>query len=119
MLKQKIRSHITRFLTVCEAYAASNQLINEDGSEPIAMFIRNAVDYMNGNAELCSMRTKGLSLNTMQNTNGALALIIRYFNQFGLAILAAAAGFIMWRIRSIRRRKIHDKYNPNDRREIK
>lgn len=108
-----------RIFAVNTAYAASNQLINEDGSEPIAMFIRNAVDYMNGNAELCSMRTKGLSLNTMQNTNGALALIIRYFNQFGLAILAAAAGFIMWRIRSIRRRKIHDKYNPNDRREIK
>ena len=108
-----------RIFAVNTAYAASNQLINEDGSEPIAMFIRNAVDYMNGNAELCSMRTKGLSLNTMQNTNGALALIIRYFNQFVLAILAAAAGFIMWRIRSIRRRKIHDKYNPNDRREIK
>lgn len=108
-----------RIFAVNTAYAASNQLINDDGSEPIAMFVRNAADYMNGNADLCTMRTKGLTLNTMQNTNSALALVIRYFNQFGLTVLVAAAGFAMWRIRSIRRRKIHDKYNPNDKREIK
>ena len=108
-----------RIFAVNTAYATSNQLINDDGSEPVAMFVRNAADYLNGNADLCSMRTKGLSLNTMQNTSGTLALIIRYFNQFGLAVLVAVVGFVMWRLRSIRRRKIHDKYNPNDKREIK
>lgn len=108
-----------RIFAVNTAYATSNQLINEAGNEPVAMFVRNAVDYMNGNNDLCTMRTKGLTLNTLQNTNSALAIIIKYFNQFGLAVLVAVAGFIMWRMRSARRRKIHDKYNPNDKREIK
>lgn len=108
-----------KIFAVNTAYVTSNQLINEDCSEPIAMFVRNAVDYMNGNAELCTMRTKSLSLNTLQNTKGSLALIIRYFNQFGLAVLVAVAGFVMLHYRAVRRRKIHDIYNPNDKREVK
>lgn len=107
-----------RIFAINTAYVTSNQLINESGNEPIAMFVRNSVDYMNGNEDLCTMRTKNLSLNTLQNTNSALAVVIKYFNQFGLAILVAICGFAMWRARSIRRRKIHDKYNPNDKREI-
>lgn len=99
------------------AMITSNQLINDSGSEPIAMFIRNAVDYMNGNVDLCTMRTKGLTLNTLSGTGTALALIVRYFNQFGLAVLVAIAGLIMWRLRMIRRKKIHIRYNPNDSRD--
>ncbi|MCR5494030.1 MAG: Gldg family protein [Treponema sp.] len=99
------------------AYVTSNQLINESGNEPIAMFIRNAVDYLNGNNDLCTMRTKGLTLNTLSGTGSILALIVKYFNQFGLAVLVAIAGFIVWRSRIIRRRSIHMKYNPNDSRD--
>ena len=99
------------------AYITSNQLINDSGNEPIAMFVRNTIDYMNGNADLCTMRTKGLSLNTLSNTSGALALIVKYFNQFGLAVLVAIAGLVTWRLRAIRRRRIHIAYNPNDERD--
>lgn len=111
-------SQTGRIFAAGTAYITSNQLINENGSEPIAMFIRNAVDYMNGNNDLCTMRTKGMNLNTLQNTNNVWSLIIRYFNQFGLAALVAIAGFVMWRIRSARRKQIHDRYNPNDKRTI-
>lgn len=100
------------------SYITSNQLINESGNEPIAMFIRNGVDYLNGNNDLCTMRTKGLSLNTLSNTGTLLALIVKYFNQFGLAVLVAIAGFIVWRMRIIRRRSIHFRYNPNDSRDL-
>lgn len=72
---------------------------------------------MNGNVDLCTMRTKGLTLNTLSGTGTALALIVRYFNQFGLAVLVAIAGLIMWRLRMIRRKKIHIRYNPNDSRD--
>ncbi len=95
-----------------------NQLIDADGAEPIAMLVRNAVDYMNGSAELCEMRTKGLSLNTLSNTGGALALFVKYFNQFGLAVLTAVAGLLVWRARNLRRKRIQLRYNPNDEREM-
>ena len=101
------------------SYITSNQLIDEKGSEPVSMMIRNAVDYLNGNSDLCTMRTKGVSFQTISNTNGAYAAIVEYFCIIGLALLTALTGLIVWRKRAIRRRKIHDVYNPNDAREIK
>ena len=82
------------------------------------MFVRNAIDYMNGNEDLCTMRTKGLVLNTLSNKNTVFALIVKYFNQFGIAVIVAIIGLVMWRARVIRRKNIHNRYNPNDKREI-
>ena len=65
------------------------------------------------------MRTKGLSLNTLTVKSAAFAKIMQYFNQFGLVVLVALAGLIILRKRSIRRRLIDEKYNPNDERRIK
>ena len=100
------------------SYITSNQLIDENCSEPVALFVRNAVDYMNGNADLCSMRTKGVSFQTIDKTTGAYARFVEYFCMFGLALLIIGAGLFVWRKRTIRRRKIHSVYNPNDSREI-
>ncbi|MDE5898748.1 MAG: Gldg family protein, partial [Treponemataceae bacterium] len=108
-----------RIFVAGTSYITGNQLVDEDGSEPVALFVRNAVDYMNGNADLCEMRTKGLSLNTLSNTGGSLALVVKYFNQFGLAVLVALAGLLVWRLRVVRRNKIRCTYNPSDSREIK
>jgi len=95
-----------------------SQLIDEKGTEPIALFIRNVVDYMNGNADLCTMRTKGLSLNTLRNSDTPMALLAKYFNEFGLTVLVALAGLLIWRMREKRRKTIHDRYNPDDTRII-
>lgn len=100
------------------SYITSNQLINESGTEPIAIFVRNAVDYLNGNEDLCAMRTKGVSFKTLADTSGVYARFVEYFCIFGLAVLVIAAGLFAWRCRTVRRRKIHDRYNPNDSREI-
>ncbi len=94
------------------------QLIDQDGKEPVSMFIRNIIDYMNGESELCTMRTKGLSLNSITIKNAGTAAFAKYFNEYGLAILVALAGFLVWKNRNERRRRIHDRYNPDDTREI-
>ncbi len=107
-----------RIFFASTAHITTDQLIDEAGGEPIALFVRNAVDYMNGNAELCPMRTKGLSLNTLSNTGTPFALAVKYFNQFGIAALVALAGLIVWRLRTMRRRSIKETYNPNDARDI-
>jgi len=94
------------------------QLIEENSSEPIALFTRNVIDYMNGNGDFCAMRTKGLSVNTLHSSASALAFAMQYFNEFGLAIIVVIAGFIVWRMRTKRRERIREKYNPNDTRII-
>ena len=97
----------------------TRQVIDEQGSSPVAMFLMNVVDYMNGNEELCTMRTKSLSVNNLTIKSKAGANFWKLFNSFGIAIFVVIAGLIIWRLRSIRRRAINRKYNPDDTRTIK
>lgn len=86
-----------------------------------ALYIRNVVDYMNNNADLCTMRTKGLSLNTLDIDNDKDAGEVnfwKYFNQFGLAVLVAIAGLLVLLARKNHRETIRLRYDPTDSRQI-
>lgn len=96
------------------AMITTNMLIDDSGSEPIALFVRNVMDYMNGNEDLCTMRTKSLSINTLSNTKSPLAVIVKYFNMIFIPLLVAIAGFVVYRARILRKKKIRLEYNPND-----
>ena len=96
----------------------TRQVIDENGESPVAMFLMNVVDYMNGNEELCTMRTKSLSVNNLTIKSKAGANFWKFFNSFGIALFVVAAGLLIWRLRSARRRAINKKYNPDDTRTI-
>lgn len=96
------------------SYITTYQVLDTTGGSPIDMFVTNVVDYLNGNEDLCTMRTKGLSLNTLEIKSQAAAKTIQYFNEVGLAVLVALAGFIVWRLRYRRKIRINKKYNPDD-----
>jgi len=100
------------------SFVTTYQILDDQGRSPIAMFLMNVVDYMNGNEDLCTMRTKGLIVNTLEVKSANFAKIVQYFNEFGIAVLVVIAGFIAWRIRSRRRKQIRLKYNPEDSREV-
>ena len=82
------------------------------------MFLMNVVDYMDGNEERCTMRTKSLSVNNLTIKTPAAANFWKYLNQYGLALLIALTGLLIWRLRTARRRAINKKYNPDDTRTI-
>jgi len=88
------------------------QLIDQNGTQPGALFVRNVVDYMSGAADFCTMRTKGLSLSRLSGKNSGAAAAATFFNEFGLTILVVAAGLIVWRARVRRRERIRRRYNP-------
>ncbi len=92
------------------SYITGQMLIDEYGSQPVSIFIRNAVDYMSGNADLCVMRTKGLGLNVLSISNPNQAALLKSLNTYGLPVLIALAGLVVWRLRVIRRRKIQKRY---------
>lgn len=107
-----------KILVITSSKLTTSQLIDENGNEPVALFVRNAVDYMNGEEELCSMRTKGLSLNALTVKNTQAATFAKYFNEIGLAVFVAVAGLLaLLKIRA-RKRAIRAKYNPNDERVV-
>ena len=96
----------------------TRQVIDENGASPVAIFLMNVVDYMNGNEELCTMRTKSLSVNNLTIKSAAGANFWKFFNSFGIAFFVVLAGLLVWRLRSIRRHAINKKYNPDDTRTI-
>ena len=101
------------------SYVTTYQILDGQDTAPISMFFLNVIDYLNGNEEVCTMRTKGLGINVLTIKSPALATIAKYFNQFGLVILVAVAGLIVVRSRAKRRKQIREKYNPNDSRQVK
>ena len=89
------------------------RLLDAEGKQPVSIFVRNAVDYLNGEEDLCYMRTKGLSLNTLTVRNPAAAAIAKYFNEVGLTILVALRALLSFlRVRA-RKRAIMERYNPD------
>lgn len=107
-----------KLFVVGNSHITTSQVIDESGQQPIALFVRNVVDYMNGNEELCTMRTKGLALDTLKKVDNSIINVAKIMNQFGLPFLVALIGFIVWRCRVSRRKKIRNHYNANDSREI-
>ncbi|MBO4705919.1 MAG: hypothetical protein J5647_09320, partial [Spirochaetaceae bacterium] len=102
---------------VCaSSYITTPQLIN-DATQPISIFVRNVTDYMNGAEELCTMRTKGLSENSLTTVKGTLVTFMQLFNQYGLAVLVIIIALIIWRFRVARRRAIRLTYNADDTRD--
>ena len=96
----------------------TGQVMDSSGKQPVAMFVRNVIDYMNGETDLCTMRTKGLSLNTLKAKSGVSVNIAKYFNEFGLIALVALAGLAALLKISAHKKAIHNRYNPNDSREM-
>ena len=120
-----IQSHLASSVQSGKIFVAGSsgitgsQVSDGRGAQPIEMFVRNSIDYLNGNEDLCTMRTKGSLINMLHNGDSALAVATKYFNEFGLSVLVVIVGLFVWTSREKRRKKIHDKYNPNDTRTIK
>lgn len=90
------------------------QLLDEEGKQPVSMFVRNAVDYLNGDEDLCTMRTKGLSLNTLTVKSAAASTFAKYFNEIGLVVIVAVCGLLVLLKIKAKKRAIRERYNPND-----
>lgn len=92
-------------------------VMDKEGREPVAIFVRNAIDYLAGNGDLIEMRTKGLSLNTLNKASPVARTVARSVNLYGLPALVGLIGFGAWRLRSIRRKKIAARYASSSRKE--
>lgn len=104
-------SQSAKIFVVPTSLVTTGAVIDSQGAQPVAMLLRNAIDDLMGNADLARMRTKGLSLNTLEINNPAWALIAKAFNQYGLPILVVIAGLLVWQARMIRRKKIKEEYD--------
>ncbi|MCR4789485.1 MAG: Gldg family protein [Treponemataceae bacterium] len=116
-------NHLSKAVQKGKIFLASSSelttstVIDENASQPIAIFVRNVIDYMSGNEDLCTMRTKGLSLNSLRKSSLISVRTAKIFNQYVVPLLIVACGLIVWRMRRIHRKKILAKYANSDHRE--
>lgn len=99
------------------SYITSIQLIDADCTQPVSVFLRNVIDYMNNKGDLCTMRSKGLTTASLTVRNQNAATFWQLFGQYGLVIVVLAVAFILWRVRIARRHQIRLRYDPDDSRE--
>ena len=102
---------------VISTSAITGSFLQQEAFQNTSIFLRNAIDYMNGNEDVCTMRTKGLSLNTLTKNKGKLVNFVKYFNQFGLAAIVAIIFGIVFLVRQKHRNKIRMEYDSDDSRE--
>lgn len=99
-----------KIIVIGTSAVTTQALIDETGEQSIAIFVRNAIDYLNGNGDLIDMRTKGLGLDPLNKTSPAARTAARIVCLYSLPLLAAVAGLVAWRYRARRRRKIEARY---------
>ncbi len=99
-----------RIIVVGTSEISTPALVDEGGRQPVAIFLRNALDYLAGNEDLNPMRTKGLGLDQLDKTKPALRTVVKSVNQYGLPLLVALAGLFAWRTRAGRRKRIQEFY---------
>lgn len=98
-----------KLLVIGTSAITTAQVMDEAGQQPVALFVRNAIDYLNGRVDFARMRTKGLSLDTLEKTSPRIRSVARAANLYGVPLLAALAGLIAWRLRIRRRRTIQER----------
>ncbi len=99
-----------KILVIGTSEVTAPSLIDASGSQPVAVFVRNSLDYLTGNGDLNDMRTKGLGLDPLNKTTPAARTAAKSLNMYGLPLVAAFAGLIAWRIRVRRKERIKARY---------
>ena len=118
----KISTHLAKssqpgkVIVAASSQITTPQVFPAEGSSGVAVLIINAIDYLNGNEDLCKMRTKGVSINVLNTESKAKVTFWQMFNEFGLAVIVLIIGLIVWRMRALRKIRINKLYNPDDER---
>ena len=99
-----------KLLVVGTSAITTPMVMDEEGKQPVSIFVRNAIDYLNGRGEFAEMRTKGLSLEILDETTPSVRSAVRAVNLYGVPLLAVLAGLGAWRLRVRRREKIREHY---------
>jgi len=93
------------FITGTSAILKDN-VIDQGGKSPDAVFALNVIDYLNGKSSMAEMRAKSQDLNPIRNVSPQLSTFLETLNIAGLPVLVVLAGLLAYMKRSRRRKEI-------------
>ena len=95
-----------KIFVMATAEMLKDNMLDEQGRTPNAMFIMNILDYLNKREDIAVMRSKQQRFNPLDDTQGSTKTLVKTFNIGGLPVLVVLFGLCMWFRRHIRKRQI-------------
>ncbi|MCX5881820.1 MAG: Gldg family protein [Deltaproteobacteria bacterium] len=83
-----------------------DNILDEAGRSPNAVFILNVLDYLNNHQDIAMMRSKEQRFNPLADLSPLAKTGIKSLNIAGLPVLVILAGLLVWLSRKSRRRQI-------------
>jgi ABC-type uncharacterized transport system involved in gliding motility auxiliary subunit len=88
-----------------------NNILDEAGKSPNAVFLMNVLDYLNNRGDIAVMRSKHQRFNLLEETKSGTKAFFKTFNIIGLPALVILFGIIIWIRRKSRKRMIQTMFN--------
>ena len=83
-----------------------DNVLDEQGRSPNAMFIMNTLDYLNNLEGVAEMRSKEQRFNPLDDTAAGTKMFVKSFNIAGLPLLVVLFGLFVWFRRHSRKKRI-------------
>jgi ABC-type uncharacterized transport system involved in gliding motility auxiliary subunit len=83
-----------------------DNVLDEQGKSPNAMFIMNTLDFLNNVEGIAEMRSKEQRFNPLYETEAGTKMFVKSFNVAGLPLLVVLFGFLVWYRRHLRKKRI-------------
>lgn len=90
-----------------------DNILDEQGTSPNAVFLMNTFDYLNGKSDVATMRSKQQRFNPLKDTKAGTRSFIKILNIVGLPILMILAGIFVWFRRKAKRKTIQAMFLQN------
>jgi ABC-type uncharacterized transport system involved in gliding motility auxiliary subunit len=97
----------------------SDNMLDEGGRTPNAMFIMNLLDFLNDREDIAVMRSKEQRFNPLDDTQAATKTLVKSFNIVGLPVLVVLFGLLVWFRRHTRKKQIQIMFRKEVRSELK
>jgi ABC-2 type transport system permease protein len=96
----------SKILVVGSAELLQDTVLESEGRSPNAMFVMNAIDYLNDRLDIARMRSKEQRFNPLDETGGVTRAMTKAVNIVGLPILVIFGGLLVWLRRIARKKRI-------------
>ncbi len=103
-----------RVLVVGSGDILKDNILDDQGRSPNAVFLLNSLDYLNNREDIAVMRSKNQRFNPLKDTKAATRTLVKIFNIAGIPILFILFGFYVWVRRKAKRRMIQNLFDPKD-----
>ncbi len=95
-----------KIFLIASSEIIKDNMLDQEGRTPNAMFVLNTLDYLSGREEIALMRSKEQRFNPLMETGAGTRTFVKAFNIAGLPALVVLFGLGVWFRRHARKRRI-------------